>query len=197
MFWNNFDFFHLLSVDLDECSNIPGLCSVGECSNTVGSYFCKCPQGYYTSVDGSRCIGESSVTMAVTSLWQDSWFDCFFSSLLLPGLIKYETKQLSKNGAASFSFLFPPQFVSSPFMPGTKSRKNWNMFQLVEFRSVVSCLFLLPKQKSILYLNWRGDLIKGLEVLSSSWLEEVQHESMCVSAYVHSCHWTDQVLESW
>lgn len=46
-------------ADLDECSNIPGICGVGECSNTVGSYFCKCPQGFYTSVDGSRCIGES------------------------------------------------------------------------------------------------------------------------------------------
>lgn len=33
----------------------------------------------------------------------------------------------NKKGAASFSFLFPPHFGSSPFVPGTECRKNWNL----------------------------------------------------------------------
>ena len=111
----------LSSVDLDECANIPGLCGVGECSNTVGSYFCKCPQGYYTSLDGSKCIGEPPVTLAVM-------IDCIVFALFHSyQQMKYETKQLSKKqkkGAASFSFLFPPHFGSSLFMPGTERRKN-------------------------------------------------------------------------
>ncbi|KAF3821503.1 hypothetical protein GH733_009545 [Mirounga leonina] len=47
---------------IDECSIIPGICETGECSNTVGSYFCICPRGYVTSTDGSRCIDQRTGT---------------------------------------------------------------------------------------------------------------------------------------
>lgn len=105
----------LPSSDLDECSNVPGLCGVGECSNTVGSYFCKCPQGYYTSIDGSKCVGKLQVTLTVTLLQRIiSWivFSFLFLFFLLRVQIKYETKQLSQKGSASSYFPFLLYFHS-------------------------------------------------------------------------------------
>ncbi|MEJ1286876.1 hypothetical protein NN561_017889 [Cricetulus griseus] len=51
-----------MKLDIDECSVVPGVCETGDCSNTVGSYFCVCPRGFVTSTDGSRCIDQRTGT---------------------------------------------------------------------------------------------------------------------------------------
>lgn len=44
--------------DIDECSQLPEICTFGTCSNTEGSFTCECPEGYQISVSGRRCIGN-------------------------------------------------------------------------------------------------------------------------------------------
>nr|XP_020478341.1 latent-transforming growth factor beta-binding protein 4 [Monopterus albus] len=41
--------------DVNECVQSPGVCSVGECVNTVGSYTCACPSGYRSSGQQTLC----------------------------------------------------------------------------------------------------------------------------------------------
>lgn len=44
--------------DIDECSQLPEICTFGTCSNTEGSFTCLCPEGFQISASGRRCIGN-------------------------------------------------------------------------------------------------------------------------------------------
>ena len=44
-------------LDMDECVDTT-LCANGVCSNTIGSYTCRCNPGYDLSNDGIACNGK-------------------------------------------------------------------------------------------------------------------------------------------
>lgn len=46
--------------DLNECVAKPGICRNGRCENTVGSYRCKCDQGFIANPTQTECIGTNS-----------------------------------------------------------------------------------------------------------------------------------------
>ncbi|CAB1347760.1 unnamed protein product, partial [Coregonus sp. 'balchen'] len=47
----------LLSPDVNECLTANGGCE-GHCCNTIGSFYCKCPEGSRLGPDGKACQGE-------------------------------------------------------------------------------------------------------------------------------------------
>lgn len=56
--------FHISNVcaDLNECMAKPGICKNGRCENTVGSYRCKCDQGFIANPTQTECIGKDVVS---------------------------------------------------------------------------------------------------------------------------------------
>lgn len=48
----------LLSLDMNECLDNPGICQNGICINTDGSFRCECPFGYNLDFTGVNCVGE-------------------------------------------------------------------------------------------------------------------------------------------
>lgn len=51
--------FLSLSADKNECAYNNGGCE-GSCCNTMGSYYCRCPDGSKLGPDGKSCQGKDS-----------------------------------------------------------------------------------------------------------------------------------------
>lgn len=46
-------------LDIDECKENPNVCGAGECVNTLGSFHCRCEEGYSVKPDGGpQCTDE-------------------------------------------------------------------------------------------------------------------------------------------
>ena len=64
-FYSNTNPFLLFS-DIDECSIGAFKCRIHtECVNTIGSYTCKCKQGFYSN--GPHCLGKNFQVCACSS----------------------------------------------------------------------------------------------------------------------------------
>lgn len=50
-------------IDINECDN-KDICGNGVCSNTIGSFTCRCEEGYSTKLDsGPSCTDEDECEM--------------------------------------------------------------------------------------------------------------------------------------
>ena len=60
MFYN-ITFFFLIDIkillDIDECTELEA-CLYGECTNTEGSYDCKCPPNFELLKSGAGCVDK-------------------------------------------------------------------------------------------------------------------------------------------
>lgn len=73
----------LFHLDIDECSDQPGICQHGSCRNLAGTYICNCDSGYARSSDGKRCEGKNLVKDFILFRWT-----AFFGSTIYFALMR-------------------------------------------------------------------------------------------------------------
>ena len=47
-----------ISTDINECTEVPGFCENGICTNTIGGSRCECTTGFKLNRAGNACLGE-------------------------------------------------------------------------------------------------------------------------------------------
>ena len=55
---------HNLDLDVNECETLNGGCN-HQCNNTIGSFNCKCRQGFFLDKNGKTCIGKFSIEVEI------------------------------------------------------------------------------------------------------------------------------------
>lgn len=50
--------FFFFLIDVNECEVFPGVCTNGQCVNTLGSFVCQCPSGMTLDASGRTCLGR-------------------------------------------------------------------------------------------------------------------------------------------
>lgn len=60
--------------DINECIEFPGMCLNGRCKNTVGSFSCKCNQGFALDEHGIKCNGELDIYTLLKILHCWKWY---------------------------------------------------------------------------------------------------------------------------
>ncbi len=58
--WNAIERGHL--NDINDCTTFYDMCENGRCKNSIGSFNCRCNQGYALDEDGIKCNGEFELT---------------------------------------------------------------------------------------------------------------------------------------
>ena len=49
--------YRSILIDIDECVEQKNACGSGNCTNSVGSFSCKCEAGYKPADDSPTCVG--------------------------------------------------------------------------------------------------------------------------------------------